>query len=132
MTSTQTPIASQSLAGASVLNQTDRQYWICQLAGWSALSIFSVLSLNIWYTPGEFAPLVHSFLQSVVGLLLSHPLRYVARRAWNAKLPQRILLNALGVLAVAAIWTVLRITSFTWLTGEYILSPTGEDGSMSR
>jgi len=103
MTATNTPTSPPSLIGTSTLERTDRQYWICQLAGWSALAIFSILSLNIWYTPGELAPLVHSLLQSVAGLMLSHPLRHIARRVWNTPLPQRILVNTLGVLAASAI-----------------------------
>lgn len=102
------------------ISQTDRQYWICQFYGWGALTVFSILSLNIWYTPGEFAPLFHSALQSLVGIVLSHPLRYVARITWNDGLSRRILINTISVLLAASLWTVWRITSFTWLTGEVI------------
>ena len=100
--------------------QTDRQYWICQFYGWGALAVFSILSLNIWYTPGEFAPLIHSVLQSIVGLILSHPLRYVAQRAWDENLFRRILFNTISVLIAAALWTIWRVSSFTWLTGQVI------------
>lgn len=98
----------------------DRQYWLFQIAGWTALAVFSVLSLNIWYTPGEFAPLVHSALQSVVGVLISHPLRYVARRTWTLNISTRAIINVIAVLVAAGLWTVWRVTSFTWLTGEVI------------
>lgn len=98
----------------------DRQYWLFQVAGWTALAVFSVLSLNIWYTPGEFAPLVHSALQSVVGILISHPLRYVARRTWTLNISTRAFINIVAVLVAAGFWTIWRVTSFTWLTGEVI------------
>jgi len=98
----------------------NREYWICQIGGWGALAIFSILSLNIWYTPGELAPVIHSVLQSITGLILSSPLRYLARRTWDRNVVQRMMLNGLGVLLIAALWTVWRVKSFTWLTGDFI------------
>lgn len=107
-------------ANAEPFSQTNRQYWICQFLGWGALAVFSILSLNIWYTPGEFAPLVHSVLASIAGLLLSHPLRYVAEKNWNENVSRRLMTNLLGVLLAAGLWTVWRVNSFFWLTGENI------------
>ena len=110
--STTTPLVS--------ITQTDRQYWVCQLFGWGALTVFSILSLNIWYTPGEFAPVIHSALQSIMGIILSHPLRYVAQKTWDDNVYQRVIYNSAAVLISAGLWTIWRINSFTWLTGEVI------------
>jgi len=109
-----------TMASKQQAELNDRQYWLFQFAGWTALAVFSVLSLNIWYTPGEFAPLVHSALQSVAGIIISHPLRYVARRTWTRKISTRAIVNVLAVLIAAGLWTVWRVSSFTWLTGEVI------------
>ena len=87
----------------------NRQYWSFQLAGWTAMLLLSYFSLNIWYTPGEFAPVVHSILQSIAGMLISHGLRAVARYAWDEPVPLRMILNGLGILAASVIWTVWRI-----------------------
>jgi len=96
------------------------QYWTFQLAGWSAMALLSYLSLNIWYSPGQLAPVMHSILQSVAGIFMSHPLRGVARRTWNTSLVSRVLLNGMGLLIAASAWTVWRILSFTWITGDDI------------
>ena len=109
-----------TMASKQQAELNDRQYWLFQIAGWTALAVFSVLSLNIWYTPGEFAPLVHSALQSVVGIFISHPLRYVARRTWTLNISARAIISIVAVLVAAGFWTVWRVSSFTWLTGEVI------------
>ncbi|MFN3214775.1 MAG: sensor histidine kinase [Henriciella sp.] len=96
------------------------QYWAFQLGGWAALTIFNTLSLNIWYTPGQFAPLVHSVLQSIAGMFLSHPIRLVARSVWQRNFAPRLIIVGSAVLAAAAAWTAWRITTFTFLTGETI------------
>lgn len=97
-----------------------RQYWTFQIAGWSAMALLSFLSLTIWYNPGEFAPALHTLLQSLLGILVSHPLRAIARRLWTAPIRTRIVLNALAAVAASLLWTALRIQTFTLLTGEVI------------
>ncbi len=97
-----------------------RQYWTFQIAGWSAMALLSYLSLTVWYNPGEFAPAVHTLLQSALGIVISHPLRSVGKRLWQAPIAARIALNALAVIIASLIWSALRIQTFTWLTGEEI------------
>ena len=97
-----------------------RQYWLFQVTGWSAMALLSYLSLTLWYNPGQLAPVLHTIVQSVLGIFVSHPLRWVASGTWNMKLLQRIVLNAVAVLAASLVWTLLRLYSFTWLTGEPI------------
>ncbi len=84
------------------------------------MALLSYLSLNIWYTPGELAPVMHSILQSVAGIFFSHPLRAVARRTWNLSIVWRVLLNGVGIAFAALVWTIWRVLSFTWITGEVI------------
>ncbi len=96
------------------------QYWTFQFAGWGAMALLSYLSLTVWYNPGEFAPIVHTVWQSLLGILVSHPLRWIATRTWQRSIRSRIVFNGLAVLAASMVWTVLRISTFTWLTGEVI------------
>ena len=95
-------------------------YWALQIFGWSALAVISVFSLALWYNPGEFRPAVHAILQSPLGLIISHPLRSLTLSVWNASPVLRISINAIGVLLAAAAWTVARILSFDWITGEEV------------
>ena len=96
------------------------QYWSFQLAGWSAMALLSYLSLTIWYNPGELAPTVHTILQSVLGIVVSHPLRWIATRSWQQQLLARVIINGTAVVVASMTWTALRIQSFTLLTGEAI------------
>ncbi|MEL6568501.1 MAG: histidine kinase [Pseudomonadota bacterium] len=98
----------------------DRQYWTCQFAGWGAMALLSYLSLTVWYNPGQLAPILHTILQSLLGVAVSHPLRWIATRSWQAPFERRALINGAAVIAASLVWTGLRITTFTWLTGEVI------------
>lgn len=97
-----------------------RQYWTFQISAWSAMAVLSFLSLTVWYNPGELAPALHTLVQSVLGVVVSHPLRSVATQAWSDSLIKRLAVNSVAVLLASLIWTALRIQTFTWLTGEVI------------
>lgn len=102
------------------LGSTSRQYWMLQIAGWSAMALLSFLSLTIWYNPGEWQPAMHTLLQSVLGIFISHPLRWVASLTWSSTWLVRTIANGVGVIAASLLWTAARLASFTWLTGEAI------------
>ncbi len=97
-----------------------RQYWLFQVAGWSAMGLLSYLSLTLWYNPGQLAPVIHTVLQSVLGIFVSHPLRWVASGTWNMPMVRRVIINSIAVLTASLVWTLLRLYSFPWLTGEPI------------
>ncbi len=96
------------------------QYWLFQILGWSALTMLTYLSLTLWYNPGQWTPAAHTVLQSILGLIVSHPIRWVALSQWSAPLRRRLAVIAIAVIAAAIIWTALRLTTFTWLTGEKV------------
>lgn len=118
--STAEPTNHMFRAIGSVLPTNTRQFWTLQIAGWTAMSVLSYLSLTLWYNPGQLAPFLHTILQSVIGIFVSYPLRWVGSSAWNMPPLPRVLVNAAGVAAASVVWTILRIYSFTWLTGEPI------------
>ncbi|MFN7054048.1 sensor histidine kinase [Hyphomonas sp.] len=102
------------------LGSTTRQYWLLQIAGWSAMALLSFLSLTIWYNPGEWQPAMHTLLQSFLGIFISHPLRWVATMTWSSSWLVRTVTNGAAVVAASLVWTAARLASFTWLTGEAI------------
>ena len=63
-----------------------RQYWLFQIGGWSAMALLSYFSLTLWYNPGQWTPVLHTILQSMLGVFVSHPLRWVSSRTWNCLL----------------------------------------------
>ncbi len=84
------------------------------------MALLSFLSLTIWYNPGEWQPAMHTLLQSVLGIFISHPLRWVASLTWSSGWLVRTIANGAGVLVASLLWTAARLASFTWLTGEVI------------
>lgn len=97
-----------------------RQYWLFQISGWSAMALLSYLSLTVWYNPGQWTPVLHTVLQSALGIFVSHPLRWVASGTWSWSLVPRILVNGACVIIASIVWTLLRLYSFTLMTGEPI------------
>jgi two-component system LytT family sensor kinase len=102
------------------LSPDSGRYWTYQILGWSAFTILSFLSLTLWYNPGELVPALHTLLQSILGLAVSHPLRFILRNYWSAPLRIRGAVIGLGVLGASLIWTLLRIETFELLTGEIV------------
>jgi len=98
----------------------DRRYWLLQLFGWSALTVLSYLSLTIWYNPGQWIYTLHTVVQSFLGLVISHPLRYIARGTWQKSATTRILANGLGIITASILWTWLRLLTLEWITGERV------------
>lgn len=94
------------------------QFWFCQFMGWLGLSFVSFFSLNIWYNQPEFSYLAHNIVQSLLGILVSWPLRFVFHQVWKKTILVRLGYTFFAVLTCALIWTVLRLIFFMWMTGE--------------
>ena len=94
------------------------QFWLLQFLGWSGLSVISYFSLNVWYNQPDLAYIEHNILQSLLGVLLSWPMRYVFRALWDRALPSRLLLIALTVLVCSGMWAALRLALFEAMTTE--------------
>ena len=87
-----------------VLGDDNALFWSLQLFGWTGISLLTYLSLSVPYDQYELAYLAHNISQSVVGLVLSIPLRPVFRAVWNwAFLPRVVVVLGAAILA-ALIW----------------------------
>ncbi|RFB04936.1 sensor histidine kinase [Parvularcula marina] len=106
--------------GLSSSRISTQQFWVFHIGGWSAMALVSYLSLTIWYNPGQLIPALHTVLQSVLGLFVSYPLRWAGSALWNAPIIRRVILNGAAIILASIIWTALRVTTFTALTGEVI------------
>ncbi|WP_439102231.1 sensor histidine kinase [Congregibacter sp.] len=93
------------------------RFWVLQLCGWSGLSVVSYFSLNLWYDQPEVAYLAHNVVQSLLGVMISWPLRFVYRRVWEVSLFVRVVCISTAVVAFASFWSVLRLAFFQWMTG---------------
>ncbi len=106
-----------------VLGDDNALFWSLQLFGWTGISLLTYLSLSVPYDQYELAYLAHNISQSVVGLVLSIPLRPIFRTVWNwAFLPRMVVVLGAAIL-VALAWAALRLTLFMLMTGERGLWP---------
>ena len=101
-----------------LMESQNSQFWLLQVLGWSGLSLISYFSLNLWYDQPEFSYVVHNLLQSVLGILLTWPMRYVLKRCWDMPFLKRATIVAVVVLSFATLWSVLRLSLFLLLTDE--------------
>jgi len=106
-----------------VLGDDTELFRSLQLFGWTGISLLTYLSLSVPYDQYELAYLAHNISQSVVGLVLSIPLRPIFRTVWNwAFLPRMVVVLGAAIL-VALAWAALRLTLFMLMTGERGLWP---------
>jgi len=102
----------------AVLRNRTALFWIFQLAGWTGISLVSYFSLNLWYNQPEAEYIAHNILQSVLGILVSWPMRPIYRRLWHVSLLPRLLITALVVLLLSLVWAFMRLLLFLYLTDE--------------
>lgn len=96
----------------------DAQFWLFQFLGWFAHSVISFVSLNLWYNDPTAVYILHNIFQSILGALLSWPLRYFYTHNWNKSLLLRLVQIVWAILLLSLIWSAVRIETFIWMTGE--------------
>lgn len=111
---------SRSLKTAvkSVYTNRAYQFWLMQLIGWGGLCVVTFFSLTLWYNTAQWPYVLHTILQSALGMILSLPLRTAYLALWERHFIWRIGLSLVAVTLVSILWTVLRIISFMWITSE--------------
>ena len=62
---------------SNILANRELLFWSLQLGGWFGISLISYVSLNLWYNQPEWSYVLHNILQSILGIALSWPLRWV-------------------------------------------------------
>ncbi len=101
------------------LDKIDRdygmQFWILQLFGWTGVAVFTFLSLTLYYNTIYWQHIVHTILQSIIGLAVTLPLRWIFKALWQKNVALRIFVTAMAVVAGATVWTLLRMIAFMWL-----------------
>ena len=93
-------------------------FWLLQCVGWIGISLLTYLSLSVPYEQYEWSYLGHNIGQSLLGFLLSTPLRYVYRAVWNWGGYARVTVVIVSAIALALIWSALRLQLFMTMTGE--------------
>ncbi|MFD2366705.1 sensor histidine kinase [Pseudoduganella sp. GCM10020061] len=102
------PVPSQAVRASASHRRpagaSNRDYWLCQLAGWGGLAVFSVLTSIQDMNEEAFRFALAKTSCMVSGLFLSHLWRqFLLRRGWidrNGAFPVRQILGALAVISV--------------------------------
>jgi len=89
-----------------------------QILGWGGLCVVTFLSLTLWYNTVQPGYIGHVFLQSLMGMVLSLPLRRAYRAFWERSILWRAFLSLIMIVLVSGLWTALRIWTFTVMTSE--------------
>jgi len=101
-----------------VSSDPSTQFWIMNVLGWIGISLVTYFTLSRPYNQFELSYLAHNVLQSIAGLLLSLPMRYLFRACWDWPTWQRIVVNVLTVLLISTLWAGGRLVLFMAMTGE--------------
>ena len=75
-------------------------------------------SLTLWYATATWSHVSHTIVQSLLGMLLSVPLHRVCLVVWERSMLARIGWSLLAVVVLSLFWTMLRIYTFTLITGS--------------
>ena len=93
-------------------------FWLLQSVGWIGISLLTYLSLSVPYEQYEWSYLGHNIGQSLLGFMLSTPLRYVYRAVWNWGWYSRVTAVVGSAIILALGWAALRLQLFMAMTGE--------------
>jgi sensor histidine kinase YesM len=94
------------------------QFWGFQAVGWLGLAILTYVSLTYLYGPSDWPYILHPFVQSLLGILISWPMRPIFRWLWDKGPVLRLATIALSVLLFSFVWTVVRLWTFVLMTQE--------------
>ncbi len=96
----------------------DYRFWACQLSGWAGYSLATFLSITVVDGNVSWDHVGHISLSAVLGVLCSWPLRPLYRASFALSLTSRVVISVLALVAISAVWTVLRVVIYAWMIGE--------------
>lgn len=94
------------------------RFWFLQTGFWLSLSLVSFFTLSVWYEQFGWTYIVHTLLQSFMGLCLSMPLYWVFTRMWDKPILMRGAVSIISVLLMSLVWTAARMITFIWISQE--------------
>lgn len=96
----------------------NQMFWIFQFIGWLGLALLTYISLTLSFDQTTLPYVLHPFVQSLIGIVISWPMRSIFRHAWERGIAVRILIVSFTILFFSLAWNFLRLTTFIWMTGE--------------
>lgn len=108
----------KSLGDKSLLS-SNQFFWLLQFSGWFGFALLTYLSITVMLD--QHGPYVfHPFVQSLAGIVISWPLRFIYRFVWEWGTLLRLLVIVVSVTLFSLLWTSIRLELFLWMTGEEI------------
>jgi two-component system, LytTR family, sensor kinase len=102
------------------VTQPSNAFWVLHVAGWLGISLLTYLSLSLPYDQFEASYLAHNIAQSVLGMFLSLPMRYLFRWIWHWSLVARALMVVFSTVLLSAFWASARLELFILMTHERV------------
>jgi sensor histidine kinase YesM len=102
----------------SISLSNNQLFWFLNITVWLILGPVWYAAYTLAFGQTGLAYLVHPMLQSVLGILVSWPMRYIFRATWNKPIVIKLPVVVGTVLLFAFIWTAARLMTFIWLSGE--------------
>lgn len=103
---------------SQTVSDSDRLFWLLNAGGWISLSVVTYVSLSLPYDQLQFAYIAHNIIQSVLGFLLSIPLRQAFKATWNWAATTRVAIAITLILIVATVWAAMRLQLLIVIAGE--------------
>ena len=103
---------------SQTVSDSDRLFWLLNAGGWISLSVVTYVSLSLPYDQLQFAYIAHNILQSILGFLLSIPLRQAFKATWNWPATTRVIIAVMLILVVATVWAVMRLQLLIVIASE--------------
>ncbi|WP_435210917.1 sensor histidine kinase [Luminiphilus sp. nBUS_16] len=97
---------------------SNRLFWIMNSTGWIGISLLTYFSLSLPYSQFELSYFAHNISQSLVGLLLTLPLRWFFKTVWDWPVAQRFTAALIATIFFSMLWAVLRLLLFMLMTQE--------------
>lgn len=100
-----------------LLSDRDSFFWILNSLGWLGISVLTYVSLSLPYDQFELSYQAHNIGQSILGFMLTVPMRYVFRWVWDWPVTVRMAVGIVVPLLLSALWSVMRLQLFIRMTG---------------
>jgi len=104
----------------AAVTQPSRAFWILHIAGWLGISLLTYVSLSLPYDQFEASYLAHNIAQSVLGMFLSLPMRYLFRWIWQWSLVARAVVVVASTVLFSGLWASARLELFILMTHERV------------
>ena len=70
--------------------------WHMQLVFWITLTVMTFFSLTLWYGDAELSHVIHTLLQSLLGLIIAWPMDPLYRSLWKWNVWARLFVTAIS------------------------------------